>query len=303
MINIYNGRREPFAHPVLLTVFDGKQEMVFRDDRIGPSIPCELKYHDGPAGNYRIIAAADGYVDAGAFPVKVKPGVFGKLDLMLIPKNGAFGFSAATWANLPRHEPMFRLVTSGAATEGAARERYEGLMEQNNLVLGALLNLMSGAQTIPLAAGSPLQFYKELVWDGSMKQDRFFAYADRALLAQVRAASEQQIFAPEQACGAFHDGATCSYKEIAYDEANVQITFHEHATKTIGGTECCAVETDMDYFKDLAGHALLEVVPNWTRRHLEGDGHGLTDPREVYRIRWTAMRNSGKDYNPPVTVG
>jgi hypothetical protein len=303
MINLYDGRRNPLEGPVLLTVFDGGQKQVFHHERSGPSIPCELEYHDGPADDYRIIASTSGYRDAGFFPVRVKPGVFGKLDLMLIPSDASFEFAAATWANLSGHELLFGLLKSGAVDEPAARQRYETLMEDKNLVLGALLSLVSAIQTISLPGGNPLQFYKELIWDSGMQQDRFFAYADKALLSQVRAAAEQKVFAPEAACGAFHGGATCSYKEVAYDEANVQITFHENDTKRIDGLDCFKVETDMDYFKDFAGHSVLEVAPNWLGRHMEGDGHGLTDPREVYRMRWMAMRNSGRNYSPLVTVG
>jgi hypothetical protein len=303
MINLYNGRRLPLEGPVLLTIFDGNQKLLPRRECNGPRIQVELEYHEGPADNHRIIASKSGHRDAGFFPVKVEPDAVVNLDLMLIPKDGAFEFAQAKWANMPPNEALFGLIKSGSESETAAKARYEQLMEDKNFVLGALLNLMSGIQTIPLGAGNPLQFYKELIWDDSMNQDRFFAYADRALLSQVRAAVGQKVFAPEAACGAFHGGATCSYKEVVYGEANVQITFHENDTKRIDGIDCCKVETDMDYYKDYASHSLLEVVPNLTKGHLLGEGHGLTDPREVYRMRWMAMRNCGKDYNPPVTVG
>ncbi len=56
------------------------------------------------------------------------------------------------------------------------------------------------------------------------------------------------------------------------------------------------VEPDIDYFKDLAAHALLEVIAN----ALTGD---LTDPKNVYVLRWIAGRRAGvPEFNPPYTI-
>jgi len=54
--------------------------------------------------------------------------------------------------------------------------------------------------------------------------------------------------------------------------------------------------SDIDYFKDLAAHALLEVLPN----ALSG---GLTNPEEVYVLRWIAGRHAGvAEFKPPYTI-
>jgi hypothetical protein len=59
---------------------------------------------------------------------------------------------------------------------------------------------------------------------------------------------------------------------------------------------CILVEPDLDYYKDLAAHALLEVIPN----ALTG---GLTKPEEVYVLRWIAGRHAGvAEFNPPYTI-
>src|SRR5205807_890160 len=94
------------------------------------------------------------------------------------------------------------------------------------------------------------------------KQDRFYAYADKALVSQVQLAAQQNEFAPELDPATFHKGATSSYKQIQFGEANVQLTFHEGDTQIIDGTECIVVEPDIDYYKDLLAHALLEVLVN-----------------------------------------
>jgi hypothetical protein len=56
------------------------------------------------------------------------------------------------------------------------------------------------------------------------------------------------------------------------------------------------LEPDIDYFKDLAAHALLEVVPNAVT-------NSLTDPAQVYVLRWMAGRRSGTpEFNPLYTI-
>jgi hypothetical protein len=64
------------------------------------------------------------------------------------------------------------------------------------------------------------------------------------------------------------------------------LTFHEKRVETIGGVRCIRVEPDIDYYKDLAAHALLEVVPSAL-------SHGLTDLQVVYALPWIAGRHAG----------
>jgi dihydrofolate reductase len=46
------------------------------------------------------------------------------------------------------------------------------------------------------------------------------------------------------------------------------------------------VEPDIDYYKDLGAHAIYEVVPNAIT-------HSLTDPTDVYVLRWMAGHQAG----------
>lgn len=79
-------------------------------------------------------------------------------------------------------------------------------------------------------------------------------------------------------------------------EANVQLTFHEKDTETICGVPCIKVEPDIDYYKDLGAHALLEMIPNAIT-------HGLTDPKKAYVLRWIAGRHAGvPEVAPPYTI-
>jgi hypothetical protein len=80
---------------------------------------------------------------------------------------------------------------------------------------------------------------------------------------------------------------------VQYGEANVQITFHENDKQTIDGVRCVKVELDIDYYKDKAAHALLEVLFH----RVTG---AATDPRQVYVLRWIAGRHAGvPDFEPP----
>jgi hypothetical protein len=151
-------------------------------------------------------------------------------------------------------------------------------------------------EQIHLPIGTPLDYLKEIKWEDSLAQDRFFAYADKALLNQVRIAAQQNIFAPEIGPAFFHPGATSSFKQIQFGEANLQLTFHEGDVRTIGNTECVLVEPDIDYYRDFGAHALLEVLAN----KLSG---GVTDPRTVYSLRWIAGRHAGvPEFDPPYTI-
>lgn len=91
-------------------------------------------------------------------------------------------------------------------------------------------------------------------------------------------------------------GATLSYKEKQFGEANLQITFHEGDTKTVSGKKLVKVEVDIDYFSDKGAHTLLEVIPNTL-------GKRKTDPMQVYVLRWIAGQQAGMpEFISPYTI-
>jgi hypothetical protein len=76
----------------------------------------------------------------------------------------------------------------------------------------------------------------------------------------------------------------------------VQLTFHEGEKTTINGVNCAMVEPDIDYYRDPAAHILLEVLPNALT-------HTLTDPAEVYVLRWIAGQTAGiPEFRPLYTI-
>jgi hypothetical protein len=313
MVNLFDGTRQPITigsslSNVLVRVIDGNQKEVSADFYTTPSIRFEVPFFDGPGDNYSVIASADGWLQAGFTPIPVSPSVVQMVDLMLLPKNGTFNFADATWQNLTQtHPEMSVIIANGAGGDQAAQDRYENLMENDKPSLACMLNLMTAMAEIHLPSKTPLDYLKQVIWQNTNgqvagevlaapAQDRFYGWVDKALVDQVTTAAQQGGFAQEINPNFFHKGATLSYKQIQFGEANVQLTFHQNDTQTIDGVDCIALEPDIDYFKDLGAHALLEVIPNAVTG-------GLTDPKAVYVLRWIAGMHAGvPDFDPPYTI-
>ena len=302
-VNLFSGARTPLpagAQP-LLTVRDGNQQNV--------SLPnngymnsaniqiAGLPFYNNFGDNYAVVASADRYQQAGFFPVTVSPQSPAVADIMLVAKDAAFNFRNAIWNRLTQNYPSYAaLMSAGAADSPTAADRYSQLMENKPDVLACYFNLVTAMSQIQLPVKTPLDYIKELIWDSTMAQDRFFAWADPAVIDQVIQATAQHQFSPEVGTALFHSGATRSWKQIQFGEANVQLTFHENDKKTINGVNCVMIEPDIDYYKDLAAHALLEVATNALT-------HSLTDPRQVYVLRWIAGRHAGvPNFEPPYTL-
>jgi len=299
-IHIFDGSRKPAPAnlEVLYTVTDGNQNQVFRDFVKGPDCRITgLRYFNNFGDRYTVLAWANGYFQAGFTPIIVAPNLAPEVDLMLLGRDATFNFSGATWKDIQQKRPrLARVLAAGAASPEDAEERYMNLMEDRGSVLAALLNITTAMEQIHLPAGTPLDYFQQLIWDETMAPDRFFGFADVELVNQTRRAAAQGLFAPEAASFLFHPGATSSYKQVQFGEANLQLTFHENVRETIGGVACVKVEPDIDYYKDLGAHAILEVIPN----KLTG---GLTDPRQVYVLRWIAGRRAGiPEFDPLYTI-
>lgn len=301
-VNLFSGARTPLAGmEVLLTVRNGNQQSVSLPNNgyfDGSSIRIDgLPFFDNFGDNYAVVASAGGYQQAGFYPVAVNPVNPAVVDIMLLKNDATFNFRNATWDRLNRQFPAYAaLLGAGAADSASAADRYSQLMENRPQVLACYFNLVTAMSQILLPVKTPLDYIRELIWDDTMQRDRFFAWADPALIDQVVQAAAQGEFSPEVGTAMFHPGATRSWKQVQFGEANVQLTFHEGNTTTIDGLTCVMVEPDIDYYKDLAAHALLEVVANQLT-------NSLTDPRQVYVLRWMAGRHAGvPSFEPPYTL-
>ena len=293
-IRVFDGTRElmPDATKVLYRIFDGNQKQIFQSELTGTTKNFKVPFFDNLGDNYRIIVFSNGYNQAGFTPVHLTATSPATLDLMLLPKKSKFVFGNADWATIKEALPFL----ANGVDPGPAQTRYETLMATKPATLAALLNITTAMSQIFLPVGTPLDYLKQIIWDDSLAQDRFFAYCDPALKEQVQLAAKEGMFAPEFGSGFFHPGATASWKQLQFGEANVQLTFHEGTTKSIDGVECIEVEPDIDYFRDPLAHALLEGLAN----KLTG---GLTNPETVYALRWIAGRHAGvAEFDPPYTI-
>lgn len=293
-IRVYDGTRNPFpgGSSVLYRIIDASQKQAFVGEKKSASVSFRFPFNDNFLDNYTAIVFSDGYKQAGFTPIKLSPSIPTTMDLMLLPENGRFDFSDASWDWVKEN---LAFVGNGV-TDAAGQKRYESLKNDSPKKLAALLNITTAMRQIFLPQGTPLDYLRQLIWDQSLAQDRFFAYCDQELVSQVRTAAAQGKFAAEINPSFFHASATASWKQVQFGEANVQLTFHEGEKATIDGESCIVVEPDIDYYKDLAAHALLEVIPN----ALTG---GLTSPEEVYVLRWIAGRHAGvPEFAPPYTI-
>ena len=285
-LRIFDGTRNPFAAPAqfLITITDGNQKQLFRDYINTPIKTFDLPFYDNFGDNYSVVVWADGYRQVGFAPVKLSDSTPTTLDLMLVANDPGFSFVDARWDTVFQKFPFL----GGDTTAAAAEARYENLLDQQPPALACFLNLVEAMSQIFLAAGTPLNYIKQIRWDQPPAQDRFFAYCDAELVNQVRDAANRGLFSTEFAPWVFHPGATNSWKQIQFGEANVQLTFHENDpdTKVIDGVKCVTVEPDIDYYRDLGAHLILELAVN-------GATHSLTDPREVYILRWVAGQHAG----------
>jgi len=298
-VNLFSGSRTalPAGTQVLLTVRDGNQQEVQLPNNgffNQPNIAINgLQFFNNLGDNYAVVASGKGLEQAGFFPVKTDPVNPATVDIMLLNEDPTFNFGNASWNLLKQnYRDYAALLSAGTADDASAADRYSQLMENSAPVLACYFNLVTAMSQIQLPDRTPLAYIRELIWD-DMAQDRFFAWADPAVIDQVIQAAKQNQFSPEVGTALFHPGATRSWKQIQFGEANVQLTFHENDRKTIGGVNCVMIEPDIDYYKDLAAHALLEVATNALT-------HSLTDPRQVYVLRWIAGKQAGiPNFDPP----
>jgi hypothetical protein len=297
---MFAGTREPIpiGTTVLFTVMNGSQKTVYRNVVKTSHLALEgLSFSDNFEDNYTVLASADGYTQAGFTPVRISPLHATSVDLMLVRKTASFDFRNARWGLLRENRPDFaRLLASGVGDSAATEGRYAQLMEGRPAVLGCFFNLATALSQVHFPAGTPLDFMRELIWGEQMAQDRIFAWAEERMIDQITEASSQGLFTPQLAAVVSRSSATRSWKQVQFGEANIELTFHENHKRIIDGTNCILVEVDFDYYKDLMAHGLLEIQAN----SLSGI---LTDPRQVYVLRWMAGRHAGvPDFNPPYVL-
>jgi hypothetical protein len=294
-LRIFDGTRQLFSTPAqfLVRIVDGNQKLQIWQSYPQNDLTFDLPFFDNFGDNYSVLVSCDGYKQAGFVPMKLSNTYLATLDIMLIPNSPQFNFANGPW---PAAKAAYPFLAAGAG-DATGEKRYNNLLENAPKSLACILNLCEAMSQINLSLGTPLTYLKELIWDGANApaQDRFFAWCDAALVDQVRIAAAAGQFAVEVDPGLLHPGATSSWKQIQFGEANVQLTFHENDKTIIDGVNCVMIEPDIDYYKDPAAHILLEVLTNALT-------HTLTDPAEVYVLRWIAGQTAGIPEFDPLYV-
>jgi hypothetical protein len=299
LISLFDGTGQmfPAGTQVLLTVRDGNQKQIIRQDFTSGQIRIEgLPFYENFGDNYAVIAYVDGYRQAGYAPVKLSPANTATVDLMLIPNEPVFNFAGLSWDVAKTRMPFLAALSDQSDED--AQARFSQLMETDgSKSLACMLNLVTAMDAIDLDGRSPVSFLRQVRWDYKFPaQDRLFAYCDVALVDAVRTAAAKGVFEPEHGSEIFHPGATLSWKQVEYPEANVQLTFHTNPIDCVPVNNWVTVEPDIDYYKDLTAHSILEVC----RNALTGS---LTEPAEVLVLRWIEQRRLGRpDFAPGYTL-
>jgi hypothetical protein len=324
VLHAYDGARQPFANTVKWSAQtrDGRppsagQKTLQFPNLVGASEVLNVPFFDNFGDLYTVIASASGYDDSAWYQLYVSSMVPNDLYLMFLPKGGSPHFANATWTKLLQLRPgVAAIIQRGCENTTSCSDKYAAVIEKRPAALACFLNIMTALADVRLPSGRcPLDYYWNVGWpagdptdttwltslDNVFKQDRFFCYVDQAILPDVRAGVGQG-FSQEpdpQAWG--HGGATESYKQTQFDVANVQLTFHGRDTANFSDANnnpitCVKIEPDIDCYKDVAAHALLEVIPNWITK-------GLTDPRAVCALRWMTTKREGlAEFDPLYTV-
>ena len=293
MLNIFDGDGQQFSGALLVRVHNVQGQTSPAEDKKGPAVLIKVPFHDGPGDFYAVSVSAPGYKDTGCF-FKANPKVLAVPKVLMLRNNPTAQFPH--WAAFKATHPDTATFLGIGADEASAQAHYDSLAKSSPDSLASLLNLIQAMREIDLGGKTPLDFFKEIRWDYNLAQDRFFAYADPAIIPLIRSAAEEGAFAEEKDCAQFHKGSTHSWKQVAFPVANVQLTFHENDTKMIGDRLCVMIEPDIDLYKDLVEHGFGEVFPNL----LTGS---LTNPFAVYSMRWaTANDDSGPAFDPGYTL-
>jgi hypothetical protein len=302
---IYNSARNLFPDNtrVLYYLHDGSQRQVFSDFGQPVMRFGALPVHGNLDDYYTVIAAMDGYGTCGYTPIHITASSVTIVNLMLLPQQYNFDFTNAAWNLLQQNKPQIWTLLAGRVADPIngnpqAQGIYQGLIgnaaQAEQKKAACLLNILTAMDQIQLAGNkTPLDYLRDIDWNYQMAQDRFYCWAEKALIDAIIQAGN--LFAQELNPSIFHGGtASRSWKEAEYGEANVQFTFHESITHP-QHADWVRLEPDMDYFKDLAAHFFGEVAVNWFG--------SLTEPAQVYKLRWEDGSKPGSlPFDPPYVI-
>ena len=154
LLNVFDGTRKEISSDVnlLIKLVDGTQKQIHWDYHHGPAISFSVPYYNSNADKYAVIVSAKHHQQAGFHPVHVDKDEEQTLDLMLLPSQTGFNFSAATWEALGNtHSDLRDLLAVGSQDPAAAEARYNALMDNDPKALACLLNVTTAMAQVDLS--------------------------------------------------------------------------------------------------------------------------------------------------------
>src|SRR5215831_18163441 len=122
-VNVFDGTRRPISPNAdcLYTIRDDRQNEVIRQNERGASVAFSGLPFYNTGDRYTVLVSANGYEQAGFFPVKASPSSPQTVDVMLLRKDGDYNFSGASWDQVKAKRPdVAKLLAAGAASDDAA---------------------------------------------------------------------------------------------------------------------------------------------------------------------------------------
>jgi len=195
-LKIYDGSRQPFSErqEVLLRVHNGQTTQSFTKTLNTKSlnegeVVLNVDFFDNFADNYNVLVSADGYRDAGFFPVRVARRTPQNVSLMLIPSKPALQFEP--WDVIATSPAPIAKFLSLSSVSGHPQDDYNENVESRPRQLACLLNLVTAMSQIFLANGTPLVYFRGIEWD-TLAEDRFFGLrGSRSRLRNQRCRCEE----------------------------------------------------------------------------------------------------------------
>jgi len=255
----------------------------------------------GPGTAVVAIASAPHCHQIGVGPWRVEKNETRPVPMMLIRKDAEFDFSFQNWDDFVLADSnVARWIGSGNPTNA---NRFASMITTRPVPMACLFNITESLYWLGKKVDTDLlsMIHGMELRDGDavgrfgIKNDRFFAFADRALLDILGGRTD--LFSTSDP--GLHPGADLSFKEMRFDVANLQFTFATGRTQRLttpdGTRDLVSVEFDMDYYRDRVLHFFGEVVPNSIT-------HSQTEAAKVYALRWTAGGEIGEKFEPLYTL-
>src|SRR6266849_8241423 len=153
---IYDGARKPFSEKqsVLLRIHNGQTtdsvtKILNTKSMDEGVVLLDVDFFDNFADNYTVLVSADGYRDAGFFPVKVSPQDPRVVSLMLAPKDPSVEFDP--WDVLVANYPKIAQFLSLTPAATSAKDNYAASVEDHPKETASLLNLATAMSQLFLA--------------------------------------------------------------------------------------------------------------------------------------------------------